>query len=74
MVRHVRRDGRLTCRPEHPRATGRAARRVQDPDRGSARRVRYLLCGLLVLPVLTAGGLYLARGFGPAPLGRVPEG
>jgi len=42
-------------------------RRVQNPARGSARRVRYLLCDLLALLVLTAGGLYLARGFGPSP-------
>ena len=38
-----------------------------NPDRASARRFRYLLCGLLLLPVLTAGGLYLARGSSPAP-------
>ena len=42
-------------------------RRAGNPDRASARRSRYLLCGLLLLPVLTAGGLYLARGSGPAP-------
>ena len=42
-------------------------RRAGNPDRASARRFRYLLCGLLLLPVLTAGGLYLARGSGPAP-------
>ena len=41
--------------------------RVQNPAQGSARRVRYLLCDLLALLVLTAGGLYLARGLGPAP-------
>jgi uncharacterized protein YkwD len=41
--------------------------RVQDPAQGSARRVRYLLCDLLALLVLTAGGLYLARVLGPAP-------
>ena len=41
-------------------------RRVQDPARGSAYRVRYLLCDLLALLVLSAGGLYLARGSGPA--------
>jgi len=29
------------------------------------RRTRYLLCGLLVVPALIAGGLYLARGLGP---------
>ena len=28
---------------------------------------RYLLCGLLVLPLLAAAGLYLTRGPGPAP-------
>ena len=42
-------------------------RRAGNPDRASARRFRYLLCGLLLLPVLTAGGLYLARGSSPAP-------
>jgi uncharacterized protein YkwD len=42
-------------------------RSVQNPARGSARRVRYLLCDLLALLVLTAGGFYLARGFGPSP-------
>jgi uncharacterized protein YkwD len=41
--------------------------RVQTHTRGSARRVRYLLCDLLALLVLTAGGLYLAHGFGSAP-------
>jgi uncharacterized protein YkwD len=28
---------------------------------------RYLLCGLLVLPLLAAAGIYLTRGSGPAP-------
>jgi uncharacterized protein YkwD len=42
-------------------------RRVQNHARGSARSPRYLLCDLLALLVLTAGGLYLARGFSPAP-------
>ena len=41
-------------------------RRVQNPARGSARSVRYLLCALLALLVLTAGGLYLARNSGSA--------
>ncbi len=41
--------------------------REPRPARGSARRVRYLLCDLLALLVLTAGGLYLARGLGSAP-------
>ena len=41
--------------------------REPHPARGSARRVRYLLCDLLALLVLTAGGLYLARGLGSAP-------
>jgi uncharacterized protein YkwD len=40
---------------------------IQNHTRGSARRVRYLLCDLLALLVLTAGGLYLAHGFGSAP-------
>jgi uncharacterized protein YkwD len=31
------------------------------------RRLRYLLPGLLVLPLLAAGGIYLARGPAPAP-------
>src|SRR5215472_14653870 len=31
------------------------------------RRGRYLLCGLLVLPLLAAAGIYLTRGSGPAP-------
>jgi uncharacterized protein YkwD len=53
--------------------TGAPARRragqrpIQNHTRGSARRVRYLLCDLLALLVLTAGGLYLAHGFGSAP-------
>jgi uncharacterized protein YkwD len=42
-------------------------RRVQNHAQGSARSPRYLLCDLLALLVLTAGGLYLARGFSPAP-------
>jgi uncharacterized protein YkwD len=42
-------------------------RRAGNPDRASARRFRYLLCGLVLLPVLTAGGFYLARGSSPAP-------
>jgi uncharacterized protein YkwD len=37
----------------------------RNPGRGFARRARYLLYGLLVLPALTAGGLYLAHGSGP---------
>jgi len=41
--------------------------RVQNHPRGSARRVRYLLCDLLALLVLTAGGLYLARGLDSVP-------
>jgi uncharacterized protein YkwD len=49
-------------------------RRVQDPGRGSGRRARYLLSGLLVLPVLTAGGFYLASApwaGAPAAPGKV---
>ena len=30
-------------------------------------RVRYLFCGLLVLPLLAAAGIYLTRGSAPAP-------
>jgi uncharacterized protein YkwD len=41
--------------------------REPQPARRPARRVRYLLCDLLALLVLTAGGLYLARGLGSAP-------
>jgi len=41
--------------------------REPHPARGSARRAKYLLCDLLALLVLTAGGLYLARGSSPAP-------
>ncbi len=41
--------------------------REPRPARGSARRARYLLCDLLALLVLTAGGLYLARALSPAP-------
>ena len=43
------------------------------PDGGLPRRawlsvrVRYLLCGLLVLPVFAAAGVYLTRGSAPAP-------
>jgi uncharacterized protein YkwD len=35
--------------------------------RTSGRRVWYLLPGLLVLPLLAAGGIYLTRGPAPAP-------
>ena len=42
-------------------------RRVQNHARGSVRSPRYLLCDLLALLVLTAGGLYLAHGSAPAP-------
>jgi uncharacterized protein YkwD len=41
-----------------------------DPPRGvrrRGRRARFLLCGLLVLPLLAAAGIYLTRGPGPAP-------
>ena len=49
-------------------ARHRAGQRpIQNHTRGSVRRVRYLLCDLLALLVLTAGGLYLARDFGSAP-------
>ena len=49
-------------------ARHRAGQRpIQNHTRGSARRVRYLLCDLLALLMLTAGGLYLARDFGSAP-------
>jgi len=41
--------------------------REPHPAWGSARRVRYLLCDLLALLVLTAGGLYLAHALSPAP-------
>ena len=48
-------------------------RRLPQPDGGPPRRawlsvrVRYLLCGLLVLPLLAAAGVYLTRGSAPAP-------
>ena len=32
-----------------------------------SRRARFLLCGLLVLPVLAGAGVYLTRGSAPAP-------
>src|SRR5439155_2150097 len=32
-----------------------------------SRRARFLLCGLLVLPVLAGAGVYLSRGSAPAP-------
>ena len=57
----------------HRAGEHRAQNPAQNPDqephpaRGSARRARYLLCDLLALLVLTAGGLYLARGLGAAP-------
>jgi uncharacterized protein YkwD len=55
-------------RPARHRA---GQRRVQDPGRRFGRRARYLLCGLLVLPALTAVGLYLAgapwAGAAPTP-------
>jgi uncharacterized protein YkwD len=37
------------------------------PGRGPSRRARYLLCALLVLPLLAVAGVYLARGPAPAP-------
>jgi uncharacterized protein YkwD len=49
-------------------------RSVHDPTRRSARRVRYLLCDLFALLVLTGGGLYLAHSFGstsPPASGKV---
>jgi uncharacterized protein YkwD len=47
--------------------------RTPDPGRGRPRRTRYLLCGLLLVPALIAGGLYLTRGSGPAPGGPAPS-
>ena len=38
-----------------------------SPGRGPSRRARYLLCALLVLPLLAAAGVYLTRGPAPAP-------
>jgi uncharacterized protein YkwD len=35
--------------------------------RRRGRRARFLLCGLLVLPLLAAAGIYLTRGPSPAP-------
>ncbi|HTQ88347.1 MAG TPA: CAP domain-containing protein [Streptosporangiaceae bacterium] len=37
------------------------------PRRGPSRRARYLLCALLVLPMLAAAGVYLTCGPAPAP-------
>ena len=48
-------------------------RRLPPSDGGPPRRARlsvrarYLLCGLLVLPLLAAAGVYLTRGSAPAP-------
>jgi len=42
------------------------------PGHRPARRTRYLLCGLLVVPALIAGGLYLARGPGPGASPAAP--
>jgi uncharacterized protein YkwD len=58
-----------TGSPPRHRATGPG---VQDPARRPGRRTRYLLCGLLVVPALIAGGLYLARGSGPAASPSAP--
>ena len=73
MVRHVRRDRRLTCRPGHLRATGRASAPSRTTPGNCSRRVRYLLCDLLALLVLTAVGLCLAGDFGSGRR-RVREG
>jgi uncharacterized protein YkwD len=45
-------------------------RRTPDPGRNRPRRTRYLWCGLLLVPVLIAGGLYLADA--PGGPARVP--
>ena len=83
-VRQVPRDGRLTCRPEPPRATAPPATAPQPvmtrppaaarftaaarfPAVARRRRARFLLCALLVLPLLAAAGVYLTRGPAPAP-------
>jgi uncharacterized protein YkwD len=50
------------------------------PDQSPARRARlscparYLLCGLLVLPLLAAAGIYLTRGSAPAPASGMVTG
>jgi len=42
------------------------------PGHRPARRTRYLLCGLLVVPALIAGGLYLVRGSAPGASPAAP--
>jgi uncharacterized protein YkwD len=57
-----------TGAPARHRAPRHGARPPdRPPARAPSRRVRYLLCALLVLPLLAAGGLYLTRGPAPAP-------
>jgi uncharacterized protein YkwD len=54
----------------------------QSPPRRSRRSgparlpgpARYLLCGLLVLPLLAAAGIYLTRGSAPAPASGMVTG
>jgi uncharacterized protein YkwD len=60
----------LTGRPARPQADVGS---TVDRGPGRPRRTRYLLCGLLLVPVLIAGGLYLARGPGSSARGAAPR-
>jgi uncharacterized protein YkwD len=62
IVGHVRRDRRVDVRTGRPARHRMTERGVGDPGQRPARRAKYLLCGLLLVSVLTAGSLYLARG------------
>jgi uncharacterized protein YkwD len=55
--------------PRTPRRPASVPPGVPARHRAAARRTRYLLAGLLILPLLAALGLYLSvhRGPGPAP-------
>jgi uncharacterized protein YkwD len=52
--------------PASPRISASASRAWHPPSR-APRRLWWLLPGLLVLPLLAAGGIYLTRGSTPAP-------
>jgi uncharacterized protein YkwD len=58
-----------TGSPPRHRVTGSGA---LTPGHRPVRRARYLLCGLLVVPALIAGGLYLAQGSGPGASPSAP--
>jgi uncharacterized protein YkwD len=57
---------------ERPARHQAGKRSVLNPGGRPARRATYLLCGLVGLPVLVAGGLYLARGSGSAARTAAP--